>query len=86
MKRKQSIFSYLLLAIFLLGAGLSLAAQQKPRGWVPPAPGAPQVGEKIPDFTLPDSHGASRTLAKLIAEADGGRPGWVLLVFYRGYW
>lgn len=71
-------------SIFLFSTAVS--AQQKPRGWVPPAPGAPKVGEKVKDFTLPDTDGKPRTISKLLAEADNGKPGWMLLVFYRGYW
>ena len=71
-------------SIFLFSTVVS--AQQKPRGWVPPSPGAPKVGEKVKDFTLPDTDGKPRTISKLLAEADNGKPGWMLLVFYRGYW
>lgn len=73
-----------LLIPFLYGG--SLAAQEKPRGWVPESPGAPKVGEKVPDFTLPDSSGKQVTLSEFIANGEGGQPGWVLLIFYRGYW
>ena len=49
---------------------------------------APRVGQKAPDFTLPDKDSRPVTLAKLWeGDAEIGRPGgWVLLVFYRGYW
>lgn len=58
---------------------------------LPPAKGAPQVGHKAPDFTLPDSHGNPLTLSRLWGAAesgasDGSKDRWVLLVFYRGYW
>lgn len=57
---------------------------------LPPATGAPQVGEKAPDFTLPDSQGRPVRLYSLL-EGGGGAPGvsrssWVILIFYRGYW
>lgn len=45
---------------------------------LPPAESAPQVGEKAPDFTLPDANGNSVRLS------DQGS--WVLLIFYRGFW
>jgi hypothetical protein len=37
----------------------------------------PEIGEKVPDFTLPDQHGESRALADLIG-SNG-----LLLVFSR---
>ena len=40
-------------------------------------PLGPQVGERIPDFTLTDQHGSPRTLASVMG-ANG-----LMLVFYR---
>ena len=40
----------------------------------------PDVGTVAPDFALPDSTGATRTLASLVA----GRA--LVLVFFRGHW
>jgi cytochrome oxidase Cu insertion factor (SCO1/SenC/PrrC family) len=37
----------------------------------------PQVGEKVPDFSLPDPHGQTRTLASLMG------PKGLVLVFSR---
>lgn len=55
---------------------------------VPRSAGAPQVGQKVPDFTLPDSTGQSASLAQLLSSPmpNSARPKAVLLVFYRGYW
>lgn len=55
---------------------------------IPGAAGAPQVGQKVPDFTLPDSTGQSVSLAQLLSDpmTNSTRPKVVLLVFYRGYW
>ena len=54
---------------------------------VPTSPGAPQLGQRLPDFTLPDSAGQPTSLSQLFAaSADGAPPKAVLLVFYRGYW
>lgn len=47
---------------------------------VPEGPTALRVGERPPDFTLPDASGKPVTLA----EFRGKKP--VVLVFYRGYW
>ncbi|MFQ5695972.1 MAG: peroxiredoxin family protein [Terriglobia bacterium] len=52
----------------------------------------PQVGDVAPDFTLPDKSGISVNLAELLVppaaarNQEAGKPRWVLLVFYRGYW
>jgi hypothetical protein len=49
--------------------------------------GAPQVGQHLPEFTLPDSSGELTSLSQLFAaSADSSPPKAVLLVFYRGYW
>lgn len=54
---------------------------------MPAATNLPQVGEKAPDFTLPDAQGRPVRLQNLLAPAESGAPGsWVLLIFYRGYW
>ncbi|HYU36105.1 MAG TPA: hypothetical protein VEW48_28430 [Thermoanaerobaculia bacterium] len=59
---------------------------------LPASAGAPQIGQKAPDFTLPDSQGRPVRLSGLLGAPAGGAAGsgapgsWVLLVFYRGYW
>jgi len=54
---------------------------------LPDSAGAPRVGQKAPDFTLPDAQGQPVQLASLLGPQRGeGPPGWVLLIFYRGYW
>ncbi|PYS95993.1 MAG: hypothetical protein DMF50_06500 [Acidobacteria bacterium] len=71
-------------AIFgLFGFGTFYLARQ-----LPPSRGAPHVGQKAPDFTLPDKDGNPVTLSKLIDAGAGGadRANGVLLIFYRGYW
>ena len=47
---------------------------------VPDTPTTLRVGERPPDFTLPDASGRPVSLA----EYRGKKP--VVLVFYRGYW
>jgi len=47
---------------------------------VPESPTALRVGERPPDFTLPDTAGRPVSLA----DYRGKKP--VVLVFYRGYW
>lgn len=54
---------------------------------VPRSAGAPQIGERIPDFTLPDSSNEPVSLAQLFSStANSRQPKAVLLIFYRGYW
>jgi hypothetical protein len=48
---------------------------------VPLSAQAPRVGEKAPEFTLPDQNGNPITLADLLS---GSRS--VVLIFYRGFW
>ena len=48
---------------------------------------APQVGQVVPDFTLPDTTGHSVSLSELFSGSAGTEPPKaLLLVFYRGYW
>ncbi len=55
--------------------------------WLPASTGAPQVGQRAPDFTLVDTTGKSVSLSELLsAPVNGSPPKGVLLVFYRGYW
>jgi hypothetical protein len=55
--------------------------------WLPPSTGAPQVGQKAPEFTLQDTTGKQVSLNELLSTpVNGSAPKSVLLVFYRGYW
>ena len=55
--------------------------------WLPASKGAPQVGQRAPEFTLRDTAGRSVSLNELLtAPVNGAPPKGVLLVFYRGYW
>lgn len=49
---------------------------------VPASAGAPRVGQKAPEFTLPDQDGKPVALADLIAAPGKG----AVLIFYRGFW
>lgn len=71
-----AIFGLFIFAVFIFARQL------------PASQGAPQVGQKAPGFTLPDSNGNPVSLSGLLAERDakGQVPKGVLLVFYRGYW
>jgi hypothetical protein len=55
--------------------------------WLPASKGAPQVGQRVPDFSLPDTSGNQVSLNQLLtAPVNGNAPKGVLLIFYRGYW
>jgi hypothetical protein len=54
---------------------------------LPASAGAPQVGQKAPDFTLADVNNKPIALADLLARPINDKPPkGVLLIFYRGYW
>lgn len=74
------VLSLAVLGLFLF-VTLSMTKQ------LPASANAPQVGEKAPDFTLPDIQGQPVRLASLLEQPSRSAPGtWVLLIFYRGYW
>jgi hypothetical protein len=55
--------------------------------WIPAARGAPQVGQKAPDFTLTDTNRKTVALGELLSTPIKGKAAkGVLLIFYRGYW
>ena len=47
---------------------------------VPLSAQAPRIGEKAPEFTLPDQRGKQVTLTDLLS------PNGAVLIFYRGHW
>ena len=53
---------------------------------LPISTGAPHVGQKLPDFTLPDQNGKPVSLADLSREGPQGKSTGLVLIFYRGYW
>jgi hypothetical protein len=81
------VLSVVLAVIALLPVGLSAFGFVETRK-LPSAAAAPQVGQKVPDFTLPDTSGKPVSLDQLFAPASSGSqaPKAVLLIFYRGYW
>jgi hypothetical protein len=83
-----TVFGALSLILFgLFAFGIFYYARQ-----LPGSKGAPQVGQKAPDFTLSDKDGNPVKLSTLLsspANPGGGAAGKtlaVLLIFYRGYW
>ena len=68
------------IALFLVGFFVGGRA-------LPASKGAPQVGQKAPEFTLTDTGGKAVSLNELLTTPiKGNPPKGVLLVFYRGYW
>jgi len=88
-KVSSSIFGLLALAVCALTVFIWYHARA-----LPASTGAPQVGQKAPEFTLPDTQGHNVSLAQLLGHGDsvttsnagGAAPKAVLLIFYRGYW
>ena len=55
--------------------------------WLPASTGAPQPGQKAPEFTLTDTNNKPVALADLLSQPVANKPPkGVLLIFYRGYW
>jgi len=72
------------IALLLLAGNVALFRHTRD---IPKSEGAPQVGQRLPEFTLLDSSAQQTSLSQLFAaSADGPQPKAVLLVFYRGYW
>ena len=83
-------FGFFILGIFIIARHL------------PASHGAPQVGQKAPEFTLSDTSGKPVSLSELLSTPIKGEAGnssaftsnvqarttpkGVLLIFYRGYW
>ncbi|HXD30313.1 MAG TPA: hypothetical protein VN643_04310 [Pyrinomonadaceae bacterium] len=54
---------------------------------LPASQGAPQIGQKAPEFTLADATGKQVALSELLTTPiKGKQPKGVMLMFYRGYW
>jgi hypothetical protein len=84
-RRALSIVFSVLALIF---AGASLFTFSHARS-LPSATAAPQVGEKVSNFTLEDTSGQQVSLDSLFqstGDASSAAPKAVLLIFYRGYW
>ena len=70
-----AVFAFFIFVFFVAGK------------WLPPSDRAPQVGERAPEFALPDTSGKQTSLSQLLSTpVNGLAPKGVLLIFYRGYW
>jgi hypothetical protein len=84
---RSKIISVLVSAFSVLVIGLFAFAYFVGGRMLPASKGAPQVGQRAPDFTLPDTTGKQVSLNGLMTDPINGKaPRGVLLIFYRGYW
>lgn len=75
-----AILSVGILSLFIFGAFIMARR-------LPPSHGAPQVGQKAPDFRLADTNNKMVSLSELLSTPiKGATPKGVVLIFYRGYW
>jgi len=86
---RGKILSSMLSFVSLLLVGAAVFASFSART-IPTSAGAPQTGQKAPDFTLIDTDGQPVSLGQLLApaasESEVMPTKSVLLIFYRGYW
>jgi hypothetical protein len=78
------VLSVLVLMIVGLTGFISIRTRE-----LPSAASAPQVGQRVPDFTLSDTSGRPVSLKQLFessSQSQAAAPKAVLLIFYRGYW
>lgn len=84
---RSKIVSLLVTVVGVLVIGLFAFAYFVGGRMLPASKGAPQVGQRAPEFTLPDSTGKQVSLNELMTSPINGKaPRGVLLIFYRGYW
>lgn len=90
-RTRSKIVGSILATLSVLILGFFVFAFLIAARWLPAAHGAPQVGQKAPDFSLVDTTGKTVSLSQLLSEpindkAASASPKGVLLIFYRGYW
>jgi len=86
-RRRSKVAGIVGTTLSILICGLFIFSAFVMARWMPAARGAPQVGQKAPDFNLSDTNGKTLALSELLtAPIRGKTPKGVLLIFYRGYW
>ncbi|MBA2702918.1 MAG: hypothetical protein H0U60_03585 [Blastocatellia bacterium] len=85
--KRRKIAASLLATLSALVLGLFVFSTFIMACWLPASHGAPQIGQKTPEFLLADTNNKSVTLATLLSSPINGQaPKGALLIFYRGYW
>jgi len=75
-----ALLSVLVIALFIFAAFIEARR-------LPASAGAPQVGQKAPEFSIADTNNRPVALADLLTQQVNNKPPkGVLLIFYRGYW
>jgi hypothetical protein len=82
---RSRALSVVLSVVAVLAIGVTAFAFVSARK-LPGSTAAPQVGQRVPDFTLSDTSGKLVSLDQLLAPSGSQAPKAVLLIFYRGYW
>jgi hypothetical protein len=73
------------LGVLIIGFFIFIAFFEARR--LPASAGAPQLGQRAPEFILNDANNKPVALAELLTQPiDNKPPKGVLLIFYRGYW
>ncbi len=90
-RRRSKIAAAIVATLGVLILGLFVFTFFIASRWIPAARGAPQVGQKAPDFSLTDTNGQAVSLSNLLSTPIKGKAAptnlrGVLLIFYRGYW
>lgn len=86
-RRRSKIAGSVLATLGVLILGLFIFAAFIMSRWLPASHGAPQIGQKAPDFSLSDTNSRMVSLSELLSTPiRGTAPKGVLLIFYRGYW
>jgi len=84
------IFGSIMAVLSVAGIGFFAYGLLYEARQLPLATAAPRVGQKAPDFTLPDQDGKAVTLVDLLSSGPAGtanaKARGVLLIFYRGHW
>jgi hypothetical protein len=86
---RGKVLTSIISVVSLLLAGFTIFVFVHARE-LPVSASAPQVGQKVPEFTLADTSGQPVSLDQLFAaganDLQASPPRAVLLIFYRGYW
>lgn len=78
---RGKIFGSILAVISVLVSGFFFYLVFYELKQVPASTGAPHVGQKAPEFTLPDQDDKPVALTDLLSGSKGA-----VLIFYRGFW